>query len=767
MYTNTMRFTGLSGIDTESMIKQLMKAESAKMDKLKQQNQLLVWRQEAYRAQATALQTFQRTYLYYSATSTTNMRSPETFTALASSVTSSGTGTITARASTNTVAGTYSVKVQQTAQADRYVGITKFNDSIETPDSFQLANVLPGDKINVTLDGVTKTITLTGGYADKPAFLADLNAKLGAAFGVEQKINAQGNPVTDSNNLPVMVNKLSAKFSNGQLKFVTNTNHTFRVADVPRDTSFASSGEFTLNVSNLSNPVLTVDGNAVTLDNFRADMSKAEFINALNAKVKPMGLSFSVSTADNKDTLTVRNTSGSSVTLGGALINMAGSSSFVGGNGTPNPTVTLSAQGTLSQAGLTQSTGNNIDLSKPLSSVFNDSVFTNGVAKFTIGGHTFTANKTDTISSLLNQVNTADDINVKMSYDSFDGKFILEGTLTGNANAFSFNDEGTSTLLSAMGLTSPGDTRQSTAQDAVMTYTNASNHTFTINRQTNVFTVDNIDFNIGAAKPGDTYTISFTADTSKALDSIKKFVEDYNKVVDQINKEVFSPRPSQSTKTTARYEPLTDEQKKAMSEKEVELWEAKAKTGMLYRDDILGGLLSQMRAVLYNPVKLEDGTEISLHQIGITTTSSVKDAGKLIIDEAKLTKALEERPNDVATLFTKTSQYSVYDKPNAALRMKEQGISERLNDLITAAAIGSNSAIGLKAGLVGTASETDNQLFRSIKDSATKIDDMLSYLIKRENYYYGYFARMEAAINKANQQAAYVSQMFGGGGGQQ
>lgn len=43
------------------------------------------------------------------------------------------------------------------------------------------------------------------------------------------------------------------------------------------------------------------------------------------------------------------------------------------------------------------------------------------------------------------------------------------------------------------------------------------------------------------------------------------------------------------------YTPLTEEQKKDMTEKQIELWEEKAKSGLLRGDTILSGATNQMR----------------------------------------------------------------------------------------------------------------------------------------------------------------------------
>ena len=76
-----------------------------------------------------------------------------------------------------------------------------------------------------------------------------------------------------------------------------------------------------------------------------------------------------------------------------------------------------------------------------------------------------------------------------------------------------------------------------------------------------------------------------------------------------------------------------------MTEKEIEQWEEKAKEGILYRDEILDGIMSDLRTQIYAPVKLSDGTNMYLFDLGITTTNKYREGGVLEIDENKLDEA--------------------------------------------------------------------------------------------------------------------------------
>jgi flagellar hook-associated protein 2 len=93
-------------------------------------------------------------------------------------------------------------------------------------------------------------------------------------------------------------------------------------------------------------------------------------------------------------------------------------------------------------------------------------------------------------------------------------------------------------------------------------------------------------------------------------------------------------------------------------------------------------------------------------------------------------------------------------------RLASEGIAERLNDIVRDA-IGTNGTISNKAGIKGSYTETNNALKKELEDSSQKISDMMTYLYEKENYYYQLFAKMEAAINKNNNQMASLQSMLG------
>lgn len=225
--------------------------------------------------------------------------------------------------------------------------------------------------------------------------------------------------------------------------------------------------------------------------------------------------------------------------------------------------------------------------------------------------------------------------------------------------------------------------------------------------------------------------ISSTTETKTIVDKVKEFITTYNGLIEDLNKRV-------SQKKNLSYQPLTDAQKAELKDDEIKKWEDKAKEGLLKSDATLNKVLSDMRSTLSN---YGSGSEDMLAKIGITTSKTWTDNGKLELDEDKLTKALEEDPNIVSRIF-------VGDKEN-----NREGIVASLRTTAQNAV----KDIEKTAGKASSA-EDSYTLGKNLKDVNTKIDDWKDRLKGIEERYWKQFAAMEAAIQKANSQSSIFTQ---------
>lgn len=240
-------------------------------------------------------------------------------------------------------------------------------------------------------------------------------------------------------------------------------------------------------------------------------------------------------------------------------------------------------------------------------------------------------------------------------------------------------------------------------------------------------------------------TLSATTNVDEIVGKIKDFVNKYNELVKELNSLVKEQKYRD-------YLPLTKAQREEMEEKEIELWEEKAKSGLLRGDSIIQNGLSQMRALIYQShPAVSDPTYNTLYNIGITTSRSYNEGGTLEIDEDKLRKALEENPDAVAALFTnpKGKKDDKIVQDGEVKTIDSRGFLQRLRDEMTSI----KEKIERKAG---RASMTDTQytLGKTLRDIENRMKTWETKLVNIEERYWKQFTAMEQAINKANMQAS-------------
>ena len=251
---------------------------------------------------------------------------------------------------------------------------------------------------------------------------------------------------------------------------------------------------------------------------------------------------------------------------------------------------------------------------------------------------------------------------------------------------------------------------------------------------TNKITVSGVTYTLN--KAGET-KVNVTNDIDKIVDNVKQFVEDYNKMLDALNTKTSETRYKD-------YKPLTDDEKSAMTDDQIDSWEEKAKSGLLNNDTIIRGVVYDMRDALSDPIDGLTGKYTSAASIGITTTSYT-EKGKIQLDENKLRNALKEDPDVVYKIFGTTGS----DRDS-------QGIANRLS----AVAQTGMTNISKEAGI----SSSDDQSVLGIKIDSyeSQMKKMLDIMDKRQTQLYKEFNAMETAIASLNSQASFISQYTSG-----
>lgn len=254
----------------------------------------------------------------------------------------------------------------------------------------------------------------------------------------------------------------------------------------------------------------------------------------------------------------------------------------------------------------------------------------------------------------------------------------------------------------------------------------------TASYSTNTFEFNGITVNLLAADSNATVFIEVKPDVDAVVDKVKEFVNLYNELVSELNgllrEEVYRD-----------FLPLTDEQKEAMSDKEIELWEEKAKSGLLRSDSMLSSILSDMRMALHGVVQSAEGS-IGLRDIGITT-GAWYEYGKLYLDEGKLRSALEENPDAVRDLFT------------------QQGDSEGIARRLTSALDRGMDRITKTAGKATVPYDT-SFLGNRIREFESRLQTMEERLQRYEEQQWRKFTAMEKALGQLYAQSDWLYQQL-------
>lgn len=252
----------------------------------------------------------------------------------------------------------------------------------------------------------------------------------------------------------------------------------------------------------------------------------------------------------------------------------------------------------------------------------------------------------------------------------------------------------------------------------------------------NTFTVNGVNVNLLEASEGTTVQVAVRRDVDAVVDKVKEFVNLYNELVDELNlttrEELYRDFP-----------PLTDAQRAELSDKDIELWEEKAKSGLLRSDATLSSILSEMRLALGGSVKDADGNSITLAQMGITT-GSWYEYGRLNINEEKLRAAVEERPEAVQQLFTKNSETAT-----------ETGIARRLASAL-------DRGMDRLTQTAGKASISHDQSFlgTQIRDYESRLSAMEERLLRYEESQWRKFTAMERVLGQLYSQGDWLTQQL-------
>lgn len=363
-----------------------------------------------------------------------------------------------------------------------------------------------------------------------------------------------------------------------------------------------------------------------------------------------------------------------------------------------------------------------------------------------------------TLNDLANRINNArytdssgkkTSLNIRANYDSVSDGFSLANSKTGTNNKIDLTVDTTSssasyttTLLNNMNL---GVVRNGTI-GTPMTLTTSSPTTVSMaaagtnanvkidgrnyaNLQENNLTVNGVTYTFKKPTPvGTPATVNVAQDQDKLVENVKKFVDEYNALLDELNK-LYGDKGHKD------YGVLTKSQEEGMTKDQIEKWNAKAKEGLLYRDSYVRSIISDLRDAVINRVQSVPGRYSTLSSIGITAKNQT---GHLQIDETKLKNAIAAEPDAVNRLISYDDENDDYGNSGVASRIFNK-LGGRLKELERHSGV--------------AADKTDlSELGKLIQNYEKQMSDFKKLMSSFESKLYQKYNAMETAISRLSTQ---------------
>lgn len=799
MAVSNLRLGGItSGFDTEAMVTQLLSSYQTRIDKQSQKITKLSWQQSAYQDITKKITEFKNTY-FDVLKRDTYLMSPSTFNKFKADVTATSNADasgLTVSTTSNSSSGSYKIKLNQAAKASTAQGnsITSGNFKLDLDKALSSASgeVKTNDDgsetwtmnfaLDVQVGGIRKTISFSadallgadGNVADKDAakssIIDSLNQKLQESFGYSGKTSG-ATGATDANGKEWFLQvKLG---SDGKAEFQVGGNASVSVAEnkgnfglaQPKEKVAISTGSVVTGVNafqvEIGGKNVSVAFNGVSSTYYDSKSQTGnEAILAEYKELKTAAYRKSYNLADNEivsdeqlEKFTYSNEQAAkdknAASIKEALKGVAGYTFNFDGtyvtaadsNGNSVDFSMTSVEG--GTLGLTKASASNKINSGSTLSDLGFKPEADGTYKLNINGTEISLDKKSTISSMMSAVNKSA-AGVTMTYSSLTNSFTLESKEFGGTGKVEVGD---TSLGRSLGLVDDnGTVGASEGQNAIFEINGQevylNDNTYTLDGNTFTFN-DNMTI-------GETYTVNIAKDSTTVKDALKKFVESYNKLIDDVYGYIGkSPAKDDDGNT---YEPLTNAEKDEMSEDEITKWEEKAKQGVLYNDSTVSTVMSQMRSALYTSVTLDDGSKFGIYNLGIKTSSEWSEHGKLQIDENAFDKAFENNEDAIIKLFTDS----------------DTGMMKKLNSVIDGAVKSSGAAntrgtLVRKAGKADSSVTTDSTIYKEMVKMQDRLKELQDRYDTKEEYWWKVFTNMETAMADLNSQTSYISSYLGTG----
>lgn len=696
-----IRMTGLtSGLDTESIVNQLMSAQRTKQTKVENKKQKLEWKQEIWKGLNTKIYGFYKDSL-------SKMKYSSNYSTKKASV--SDSTKLTATAGTNAAAGSYKVEINKIASA-QYVtsGKLSYKDS----------------------SGNTNTATTS-------TKLSDLGMSSGTVLKLEVGDKSSALEVKDDTTIKDFVDfcsnaGLNATFDEKQQRFFLSSKDS------------GEENSFKLSANGYSSDGQTIVNNlndAVGLTNLTSDQKKTynsivygaiasnkEISSDDITTLQTLAKSSADAEANSKATVFYRAKLEKNYTLSDE------DAKAIEDKYNANDTLTNEDKATAIQKEKDEK--KKADIDKQMATDESKAAITKLVESGITAQNVSDAGLDDASQYTFESKTERDNV----------AKEAVNNAVTAYNKVASKGITSTNSALAALGLQNVDGSAVSESSNPLgMVVTEASDTKIVYNGATltsnnTSIEVAGVTLNLlGTTAAGETVNVTVSNDTSAVYDNIKEFITEYNSILKTMN--TYYGAASASS-----YEVLTDDQKKAMSDDEVDKWNTKIKDSLLRRDSTLNSLISTLKTDMMGTVTASNGKTYSLANLGITTSSKNYSEGRLLHIKG------DEDDDEFA------------DSTNTLMQMLEED-PDTVKEVLSGLASNLYDSLNKKMGTTTLSSAltfyNDKEMASQLSDYKKEISDWESKLSDMEEKYYSQFSAMETALAKIQSQQNTLSSYLG------
>ena len=797
---NINAMMGLSGLDTASMLKQMMKPYKTPITLASQKQQLVIWRQERYRESISRIREFASKFLDFMSPAT-NMLSTGTFRKFNIENDGSEYVKITTTGTTKAKAEAIEIERMPTfSSVQGRSGITSQMVGTNAPDWAGAAAA--GESLSINMDGIVRHVAITSSIDSA----AKLQEALDSTFGYGKIIVEEQSPGGEL--------VFTAGAGVNQITIYDGTNASARY-----DLGFGSSAN-TSNRVTLDTTLVTLSGRLETDIKFKSvptganDSSGSPIMHdvvqfSINGKSFEFDSMVSLRTVidtvngdpsvgakiryDNgKDAFTVTATVGgpgntvSIVEQETSLFGAIGLTAISSDRAAPSPPDQMDLFCGYVDGTILGTVNDAINDKKPLSFVIN----VDGSARIIT-----LDNGSDPTQMYLGVVDLLAGFNAKLSAafpdahitaaadtdPSTPGRYLLfleiDRTPPAGDDAPTWASSVSVGAPPGMSAEDAEDLLAALGLDALPRYTEGEYGKVTIDGvmlqvDRTAFEYNGVGYELLKETPAGTsarYSIAVDADSIVSV--VREFVDAYNEIIAMVEGALREEKSKD-------YKPLSDEQRADMKDTEIEKWEEKARLGLLRGDTNYISLSTKLRQCLFGSVLKEyGGTEtvgVNFESIGIFTRS-YEENGALHLDETKLRAALDKDLDAVAQLFAKAAQVPAYDEDQSSSWNTRQqrlyqdrtaGIAVRLSAIIddftrtTRDAYGNKGILVERAGVLDDMSSTNNAFSREILQYDVKITTLWERYDKIEKNNIKTLSRLETFMQTKNIESMWITQQF-------